>query len=65
MGSFVIQLAKAGLEVIASAESEDKVAFLQSIGTEVVFNYMTEDTSAVLKNKALSTCMLRILCRTS
>ena len=52
VGSFVIQLAKAaGLKVIASAGSEDKVAFLRSIGTDVAFNYKTEDTSAILKQE--------------
>ncbi|KAF7791938.1 hypothetical protein EIP86_002964 [Pleurotus ostreatoroseus] len=52
VGSFVIQLAKAaGLKVIASAGSGDKVAFLQSIGTDVAFNYKTEDTSTILKQE--------------
>ena len=47
--STVIQLAKqAGCKVIASAGSEQKVAFLKSIGTDVAFNYKTEKTLNVL-----------------
>ncbi|KAF7333731.1 NAD(P)-binding protein [Mycena venus] len=49
VGSMVIQLAKqAGLKVIASAGSEEKVKFMQSIGADVAFNYKTTDTRAVL-----------------
>jgi len=49
VGSTVIQLAKqAGCKVIASAGSEEKVAFLRSIGTDVAFNYKTEKTLDVL-----------------
>ncbi len=45
----VIQLAKqAGLKVIASAGSEEKVKFMQSLGADVVFNYKTMDTREVL-----------------
>ncbi|KAF9030648.1 alcohol dehydrogenase [Panaeolus papilionaceus] len=52
VGSFVIQLAKAqGLKVIASAGSTDKVAFLKEIGTDVAFNYKTENTLEVLKRE--------------
>lgn len=47
--SLVIQLAKHdGLKVIASAGSEDKVAFMKKIGADVVFNYKTSKTSEVL-----------------
>jgi len=52
VGATVIQLAKAeGLKVIASAGSEEKVAFLRSIGTDVAFNYKTEKTLDVLKKE--------------
>ncbi|KAJ6611910.1 hypothetical protein B0H10DRAFT_1808458 [Mycena sp. CBHHK59/15] len=45
----VIQLAKhAGLKVIASAGSDEKVAFMRSLGADVAFNYKTTDTRAVL-----------------
>jgi hypothetical protein len=43
VGSFVIQLAKReGLKVIASAGSEEKVAFLKELGADVAFNYKTD-----------------------
>ncbi|KAK7691642.1 hypothetical protein QCA50_005041 [Cerrena zonata] len=49
VGSAVIQIAKAeGLKVIASAGSEEKVAFLKSIGADVAFNYKTANTSEIL-----------------
>ncbi|KAJ6502805.1 hypothetical protein C8R47DRAFT_1039299 [Mycena vitilis] len=49
VGSMVIQLAKqAGLKVIASAGSEEKVAFMKSIGADVAFDYKTTDTRTVL-----------------
>ncbi|KAF7292628.1 NAD(P)-binding protein [Mycena indigotica] len=52
VGSFVIQLAKqAGLKVIASAGTEEKLAFMKSIGADVVFNYKTTDTRAVLEKE--------------
>ncbi|KAF7341122.1 NAD(P)-binding protein [Mycena venus] len=52
VGAMVIQLAKqAGLKVIASAGSEDKVKFMQSIGADVAFNYKTTDTRAVLEKE--------------
>ncbi|PPQ83872.1 hypothetical protein CVT24_006412 [Panaeolus cyanescens] len=52
VGSLVIQLAKAqGLKVIASAGSEEKVAFLKEIGTDVAFNYKTTNTLEVLKKE--------------
>ena len=45
----MIQLAKAqGLKVIGSAGTEDKVAFVKSVGADVAFNYKTADTAAVL-----------------
>ncbi|KAJ7902785.1 hypothetical protein B0H14DRAFT_3103826 [Mycena olivaceomarginata] len=48
----VIQLAKqAGMKVIASAGSEEKVKFMQSIGADVAFNYKTTDTGAVLEKE--------------
>ncbi|KAI0087955.1 alcohol dehydrogenase [Irpex rosettiformis] len=49
VGSFIVQLAKAdGLKVIASAGSDEKVAFAKSIGADVAFNYKTTDTNEVL-----------------
>ncbi|KAF8558790.1 alcohol dehydrogenase [Imleria badia] len=49
VGSLVVQLAKRdGLKVIASAGSDDKVAFMKEIGADVVFNYKTTKTSEVL-----------------
>ncbi|KAH9914710.1 alcohol dehydrogenase [Fomitopsis serialis] len=49
VGSTVVQLAKAGgLKVIASAGSDEKVAFVKSLGADVAFNYKTGDTRAVL-----------------
>ena len=45
----MIQLAKdAGLKVIASAGSDDKVAYMKSIGADVAFNYKTTSTKEVL-----------------
>ncbi|KAF7971147.1 hypothetical protein HWV62_21956 [Athelia sp. TMB] len=52
VGSLVIQLAKLeGLKVIASAGSDDKVAFLKEIGTDIAFNYKTESTKEVLERE--------------
>ncbi|KAJ7262872.1 hypothetical protein C8J57DRAFT_1630610, partial [Mycena rebaudengoi] len=49
-GILVIQLAKqAGMKVIASAGSEEKVEFMKEIGADVAFNYKTTDTREVLK----------------
>ncbi|KAG8685943.1 hypothetical protein FRC11_009797 [Ceratobasidium sp. 423] len=49
VGSLVAQLSKAkGLKVIASAGSDEKVAFMKSIGVDVAFNYKTESTVEVL-----------------
>ena len=49
----MIQLAKAaGLKVIASAGSDAKVAHMKDdLGADVVFNYKTEDTRAVLQRE--------------
>ncbi len=47
-----MQLAKAdGLKVIASAGSDDKVAFATSIGADVAFNYKTVNTRTVLEKE--------------
>lgn len=65
VGAFVIQLAKAdGLKVIASAGSDEKVAFLKSLGADVAFNYKTEDTYEVLKKEGpINVCVaLSYLC---
>ncbi|KAG6883698.1 hypothetical protein C0992_008099, partial [Termitomyces sp. T32_za158] len=52
VGSFVIQLAKLdGLKVIASAGSDEKVAFMKSIGADVAFNYKTTSTTQVLERE--------------
>ncbi|CAK5263728.1 unnamed protein product [Mycena citricolor] len=52
VGSMVIQIAKRdGLKVIASAGSEDKVAFMKSIGADVAFNYKTADTRQILEKE--------------
>ncbi|KAJ7119361.1 hypothetical protein C8R43DRAFT_1035354 [Mycena crocata] len=52
VGSMVIQLAKqAGMKVIASAGSEEKVKFMQSIGADVAFNYKTTSTREVLEKE--------------
>ncbi|KAI4519210.1 NAD(P)-binding protein [Schizophyllum commune Loenen D] len=49
VGSMVIQLAKQdGLKVIASAGSDEKVAFMKECGADVVFNYKTTSTKEVL-----------------
>ncbi|CAE6420382.1 unnamed protein product, partial [Rhizoctonia solani] len=49
VGSLVAQLAKAkGLKVIASAGSDDKVAFMRNIGVDVAFNYKTENVADIL-----------------
>ncbi|KAI0300114.1 NAD(P)-binding protein [Multifurca ochricompacta] len=49
VGSIVLQLAKRdGCRVIASAGTDEKVAWLRSLGADVVFNYKTEDMRTVL-----------------
>ena len=45
----VAQLAKIkDLKVIASAGSDEKVAFMKSIGVDVAFNYKTDSIAEVL-----------------
>ncbi|RDX54995.1 NAD(P)-binding protein [Lentinus brumalis] len=52
VGATVVQLAKAdGLKVIASAGSDEKVAFASSIGADVAFNYKTTPTRKVLEKE--------------
>ncbi|KXN88464.1 Zinc-type alcohol dehydrogenase-like protein PB24D3.08c [Leucoagaricus sp. SymC.cos] len=52
VGSLVIQLAKAdGLKVIASAGSDDKVAFMKELGADVAFNYKTTPVRDVLSEE--------------
>ncbi|KAH9937950.1 hypothetical protein B0H21DRAFT_825394 [Amylocystis lapponica] len=52
VGATVVQLAKAeGLKVIASAGSDEKVAFVKSLGADVVFNYKTTDTHEILQRE--------------
>lgn len=52
VGSFVIQLAKAaGMKVIASAGSEEKIEFMKSVGADVAFNYKTSNTLEVLRKE--------------
>lgn len=53
VGSIVVQLAKlAGLRVIASAGSPDKLAFVkEELGADVVFNYKTESVWDVLEKE--------------
>ncbi|KAF8554168.1 NAD(P)-binding protein [Imleria badia] len=52
VGSLVIQLAKRdGLKVIASAGSDEKVAFMKELGVDVAFNYKTTKTSEVLQKE--------------
>ncbi|KAF8193891.1 alcohol dehydrogenase [Mycena galopus ATCC 62051] len=52
VGAMAVQLAKeAGLKVISSAGSEEKVKFMESIGADVAFNYKTTDTREVLEKE--------------
>ena len=52
VGSFVVQIAKnEGLKVIASAGSDEKCEFVKSLGADVVFNYKTTSTKAVLEKE--------------
>ena len=47
-----MQIAKAeGLKVIGSAGSDEKVAYVSSIGADVAFNYKTTSTREVLKKE--------------
>lgn len=54
-----MQLAKAdGLKVIASAGSDEKVAFVQSLGADIAFNYKTTNTREVLeKDGPINMCV--------
>ena len=48
----MVQLAKsAGLKVIASAGSDEKVAYVSSLGADVAFNYKTTSTNEVLEKE--------------
>ncbi|KDQ07301.1 hypothetical protein BOTBODRAFT_120227 [Botryobasidium botryosum FD-172 SS1] len=50
VGSVVVQLAKLrGAQVIASAGSDEKIAFLKEIGVDRAVNYKTEDLDQALK----------------
>ena len=62
--STVVQLAKtAGMKVIASAGSAEKLAFVRALGADVVFNYKTEDTRAVLEREGgLDVCVPNVDC---
>lgn len=49
-GQFAVQLAKlAGNHVIGTCSSDEKAAYLKSIGCDRVINYTKEDVSSVLK----------------
>ncbi|KAJ7595967.1 alcohol dehydrogenase [Mycena floridula] len=49
VGSLVIQLAKRdGMKVIASAGTDEKVAYMKELGADVAFNYKTESTEDIL-----------------
>ena len=64
--STVVQLAKAeGLKVIASAGSDEKVAFVKAIGADVVFNYKTTSTRDVLQKEGPLNMCVRGLSRAS
>ena len=48
----MVQLAKsAGLKVIGSAGSDEKVAYVSSLGADVAFNYKTTPTNKVLEKE--------------
>ena len=50
--SVVVQIAKsAGCKVIASAGSDEKVAYVSSLGADVAFNYKTVSTRKVLEKE--------------
>ncbi|OCH96221.1 NAD-P-binding protein [Obba rivulosa] len=52
VGATVVQLAKGdGCKVIASAGSDEKVAFVNSLGADVTFNYKTVPTRKVLQKE--------------
>jgi NADPH-dependent curcumin reductase CurA len=51
-GLFAVQLAKlAGLHVIATCGSDDKVALLKGLGADRVINYKSQDLNAILKSE--------------
>ena len=51
-GQFAVQLLKrAGCRVAGTCSSEDKAAFLRSIGCDVVINYKKDDVDAVLSKE--------------
>ena len=61
--STAIQLAKdAGLRVIASAGSDEKVAYMKSIGADVAFNYKTTKTADVLKKEGPINMCVKHIC---
>ncbi|KAJ3493823.1 hypothetical protein NMY22_g20157 [Coprinellus aureogranulatus] len=52
VGSIVVQIAKlAGMKVIASTGSDEKVAFVKELGADIVFNYKTTSTKEVLEKE--------------
>ena len=57
-----MQLAKAaGCKVIASAGSDEKVAYVSSLGADVAFNYKTVPTKKVLANEGpINMCVLAV-----
>ena len=47
-----MQLAKAaGMKVIASAGSEEKLEFVKECGADIVFNYKTTSTTDILQKE--------------
>ena len=61
--STAIQLAKdAGLKVIASAGSDEKVGYMKSIGADVAFNYKTTKTADVLKKEGPINMCVKHIC---
>lgn len=52
VGSVVVQIAKlAGLKVIASTGSDEKVAYVKELGADTVFNYKKTSTQEVLEKE--------------
>ncbi|KAH9854530.1 NAD-P-binding protein [Lenzites betulinus] len=52
VGATVVQIAKAaGMKVIASAGSDEKVDFVRSLGADVAFNYKTQNTHELLEKE--------------
>ena len=55
VGLFLIQLAKEdGLEVIASAGSEEKINLVKDCGADVAFNYKTTSTKEALNGHPIN-----------